>query len=281
MKRIFQIIGILTLLVGSFMYTEEVSTTARLSDTLLTEIQDRAQDYQIASVPAIIKDNTIIPGKCGQEVDIQKSYDKMRQIGYFNSKLLVYKKSLLQDPLKDHTDKYIISANQKEKQISLLFKVQNNSDINPILKVLNKNNLKGTFYINSWYLENNHNKVIELIEKGHTIGNLSADENYQDSDFIWMKTIITNSGSQKYNYCYAATQNAATLKVCHLQNSYTIKPTAIISQRPFINVKQNLKPGALISLELTDELNTEIENIVNYIISKGYKLKSLESILEE
>lgn len=274
-------LGIITLLVGSFMYTEEVGTTAKLSDTLLLEIKEKQNNYKIPATEATIKDGTIIPGINGKVVDINKSYNKMKQIGYFNDKLLVYKTLPVKNPLKENMDKYVVSTNKKEKNISLIFKITGDKSLNNILSALNSNESKGTFYIDSNFLENNHNEVIKLIESGHTIGNLSDKEDYENGDFVWMKTIITNAGAQKYNYCYTESKNINVLKICNIQKSYTIIPTTVVKTRPFINVKQNLKPGAIISLEVNSELNEEIENIVNYINGKGYKITALEKALQE
>ena len=95
-----------------------------------------------------------------------------------------------------------------------------------------------------------------------------------------MKTIITNT-KQNNNYCFAKTKNKTILNNCSIQNSYTIIPTAIIKDRPFINIKQNINKGSLIVLEGGSELENELENIINYVISKGYQIKSLEKVLQE
>ena len=87
----FQIIGIITLFIGSFLYTEEVSMTSKTNDELLNEIIDKSVKYKVDPAEAIISDDTIIPGIKGREVNIKESYEKMREVGYFNEKLLIYK----------------------------------------------------------------------------------------------------------------------------------------------------------------------------------------------
>ena len=159
MKQGFQILGILTLVVGSFLYSERVDTVSKLSDDLLKEIKDKSENYKIEKVSPIITDDTFIPGKNGKEVDINKSYEKMREIGYFYEKSLVYKNIKVKPSLSKNKDKFIISANRNEKNIALLFKVKNNYNLNKILSILDKNKIKGTFFIeivrNNFYeLEN-------------------------------------------------------------------------------------------------------------------------------
>ena len=129
------------------MYTEEVGTTAKLSDSLLNEIKDKQENYKTDASEATIQDDTIIPGVNGKAVDVKNSYKKMKQIGYFNDKLLVYKETPVKNPLSKNTDKYIISGNKNQKNVSLIFKVNGNTNISKIVSVLDSNKVKGTFYI--------------------------------------------------------------------------------------------------------------------------------------
>ena len=280
MKNFFQIIGIITLTIGSFIYTEKVTIASKESDTLLTEIKSKKDGYKENAIEPIIKDGTIIPGLNGIEVDVNKSYNEMKKVGYFEDKLLVYKTLKVENSLDKNKDKYIISGNNSKKNITLIFKTKT-KNLEQIINTLNKKQIKSTFFIESTYLEKNQKQIINLINNGNTVGNLSKNEDYKDSDFIWMKTIITNIGPQIYNYCYTEKPNKTILKTCEIQNSFTIMPTAIIKKNPFINIKKKLKPGTIISLEVTEELENELELIINYITNKGYVVTSLEKLLEE
>lgn len=281
MKKFFQMIGILTLMVGSFVYTEKVGTTAKLNDTLLTEIKSKKDGYKENAIEPIINDDTIIPGVNGKEVDTEKSYEAMSKIGYFDDKLLVYKPLEVENTLDKNKDKYVINGNNTKMDVTLLFKVDNNDDITYIIKLLNQKEIKATFFIESKYLEKHHNQIIKLVQNGHTVGNLSNNEDYEDSDFVWMKTILTNIGPQIYNYCYTEKPNKEILKICSIQNSITIMPQIIIKSKPYLNLKKQILPGSIISLEINSALNNEIETILNYISSKGYNIKSLEELLKE
>ena len=278
MKKTFQVIGIITLLFGSFLYTEEVATTSKLSDDLLNEIKTKADSYKVEPKEAIIKNGTIVPGVNGKKVDIKKSYDNMRQIGYFNEKLLIYKRIMVKNNLEENKDKYIVSGNQSKKEISILFKVNQNMDLNNIVYILNKEKVKGTFFINSSFLENNHNYVIRLIEDGHTVGNLSNNLDYSDSDFVWMKTILTSS-LQKHNYCYTEKADDEVIDICSLQNSYTVMPRLVVKNRLFTMVKNNLSPGLIVVININNNTVSELEYMIDYVKSKGYEIKPLEKLL--
>ena len=275
MKRTLEVIGIITLLIGSFIYNDEVLTTAKLSDDLLEEIKKTSTNYKIEPIEATIRDDTIIPGINGKEVDIKESYDKMKEIGYFNDELLIYNGIPIKNPLKENKDKYIISGNKTKKEIAIVFKVKNG--ISKVLKILDQENTKATFFIDSNFLEKNHNLVIKLMKEGHTIGNLSKNEEYSDSNFIWMKTIFINSGYQKNNYCFTDKRKKEIIRNCSIQNSYTIMTS--INKKPFIDIKKNLTNGGIYMINTPN--TNQLQSIIKYVKSKGYDIKSLESLLHE
>lgn len=281
MKKIFQIIGVLTLMTGSFILTHEVQTVSKNTDQLLNEIKSKKDGYKENAIEPMIKDNTIIPGINGKEVDVKKSYEEMSKIGYFDDKLLVYKPLKVENTLDKNKDKYIIGFNSAHMNICPLFILKENEEIEEILRILKKENIKTTFFITSSYLEKHHNQIIKMVEEGHTVGNLSNNEDYEDSDFIWLKTIITNIGNQKYNYCLTRKKNKKIIKTCKIQDSYTILTNKEINSRPLINIKKFLEPGNIIIINMNKELKTEFQTFINYINSKGYKIKPLEEAIKE
>lgn len=280
MKKIFQIVGITTLMLGSFIFTYKVQTTSKMTDELLNEIKSKKDGYKENPIEPYIKDKTIVPGINGREVDVLKSYKKMSEVGYFDDSLFEYKTIYVDKKLDKNKDKYITGLNGRNMNISLLFKIDDKDDITNLVKRLDSDNLKVSFFITSKYLEKHHNQIIKLIQNGYTIGNLSNNENYEDSDFVWMKTIITNIGNQKYNYCFTDKENNSIIKMCKLQDSYTIM-SDIIRSNPLLNIKKSLSPGKIIVLEYNRELKIEIDTVIDYIKSKGYNLISLEEGLKE
>ena len=267
-------------MVGSFILTSEVKTASKEVDVLLNEIKSKKDGYKENAIEPYIEDDTIIPGINGREVDIGKSYENMSKVGYFDDKLLVYKTLPVKNILDKNKDKYIVSLNNSHMNISLLFKVDDNDDITNIIKLLDERKIKGTFFITSGYLEKHHNQIIKLVQNGYTIGNLSNNEDYNDSDFVWMKTIITNIGKQKYNYCLVHNKSKKVINMCKLQDSYTVL-SKNLKYNIFLNIKKTIKPGEIIVIDVNKNLKSEIEAILNYIDSKGYTVKSLEEGLKE
>ena len=52
-----------------------------------------------------------------KEVDVNKSYEKMKRLGEYNNNLLVFINDLPDISLKDNYDKYIISGNKDKTSI--------------------------------------------------------------------------------------------------------------------------------------------------------------------
>ena len=121
MKNIVKSIGLITLICFSFFYTEKVIDVVNEQDDIMIKIKEVKDNYKIDSVDATISENTIIPGINGREVDIEKSYQNMKQIGIFNENYFVYKEVSPKDKLEDNYDKYIINGNLTKKYISLIF----------------------------------------------------------------------------------------------------------------------------------------------------------------
>ena len=89
MKKFFEYIGLLTLIGFSFFYTERTTSVVKELDDIMIKIKAEAPNYYKKVEEAIIKDNTIIPGISGREVDINSSYSKMRKLGVFNDILSI------------------------------------------------------------------------------------------------------------------------------------------------------------------------------------------------
>ena len=277
MKRLFEIIGLLSLACFSFFITEKTTSVFENVDNIMLEIKENSINYNIEPIDAIIENDTIIPGIYGRIVNIKKSYQKMKKYGNYNPDMYVYDYIKPNISLSNNIDKYILNGNKKNRYISLIFKV--NDKIDNILKIINKYNIKTTFFINSNWFEDNNDLVIELIKSGHIIGILSNNLDYSDSNILWMDTIIKNLTNQKQGYCYY-TDNINNIEYCKKYKNYTIKPIEITNNL-LSEVKNNLKNGAILSFDINNKLLKELDSIINYINSKGYQIANLNKLLKE
>ena len=281
LKKTFEIIGLISLICFSFFYTEQISTVIKENDDILNEIELIANQYKVEPIDALIKDNDIIPGLNGVEIDIKKSYRKMKKINSFNSNLLVYKEVLPEISINEKYDKYIVSGNKLKKQVSLLFLVEENSEIEKIITILKKYGISAVFYTDGNWFENNNEKIIDLIKKGHLIGNLGYNYNYNTTGISWMNTVVTKIGKQNNTYCFTKENNQEVLDICKNNKSYTIKPNIIVENNPMIEIKNNLTNGSIIALKINKQTIEELPLIIEYINSKDLEMVNLETLLDE
>lgn len=271
MKKFFQILGLITLICFSFFITEKTALVVNNMDDIMINIKQNKDKYKSKSKDAVIKDNTIIPGINGKEVNINKSYKNMKINGYYSDKLYVYDYKKPNISLEDNKDKYIVKGNKEKRMISLIFKLKNNTDITNIISILNNYGAKSTFFVDINWFSNNTELVEKLIKDGHNIGILL--DNYDSNDFLWTDTVIKNINKQKYGFCY----NAKEIDICSKNNDYTIRPIEISEHTPLVELKKYLDDENIFSLEVNSILKKELINIIIYIKSKGYKIDNLEN----
>lgn len=272
-------IGLISLTCFSFFMTEKTATVVSDMDEIMIEIKANYNDYKSNAIDAIIEENTIIPGICAKEVNINKSYKNMKSNGYYSDKLYIYDYSKPKISLSDNIDKYIIRGNSSKRMVSLIFKVSANDDISDILNIVNNYNINVTFFIDKNWFANNNTLIQELIDDGHNIGIFMDD--YSDSDFEWMDMVIKKINNQKNSFCYSTEDNDNNLEVCKLKHNYTIRPIEISDKTPLVDIKQNLTAGSILSLDVNSQVRKELSTIIIYIKSKGYNLENLEKHLLE
>lgn len=280
MKKIFTIIGFITLISLSFIYTEKTANLLIDNDELMMMIKETSSEYKVESIDGKVIDNIFIPGINGLEVNNKKSYKSMKKYGIFNPNLLEFNEISPKNKLKNNYDKYIVSGNSTKNMVSLIFIINKDDNIDEIIDILNKKEVKANFFVDGYWFEENNDKVTSLIKGGHVVGNLSYNLNYNDGAFVWMDTIIKKIGKQKEGYCFAKEENEENLKICALNKNFTIKPT-IITENYTTTIKEKLTSGSIISFEITESLKKELPVIINYIKLKGYTIDNLNNLLSE
>lgn len=281
MKKIFEAIGLLSLVCISFLYTEKTVNVVKEYDDIMIAIKNENENYKVEAKDATIVDDTIIPGIKGKEVNINSSYNKMKRYGKFNSNLLVYNEVVPKVTINDYFDKYIIAGNTEKNMVSLIFLVEESDSIDSILKILNEKGIKGNFFVDGNWLEENNEQLVQLIEEGHNVGNLSYHRDYNNSSFAWMDTFIKKVGKQTVGYCYNEVADLTALKLCALSKNYTIRPNIIVKNYPLKEIKEQVAAGSIISLPVNQTVEKELPTILSYLMSKGYKIENLEIHLSE
>ena len=282
MKKFFSLIGMLSLAIVSFIYTNKIVEVAKQFDDVMTTVSEVSADYYKDPLDGIIIDNvSFIPGINGRNVNVDKSYKKMRKFGGFNKNLLEFDVIPPKNKLENNLDKYIISGNKSKNNVSLIFIVKEHSDITNVLKILNDKNIKADFFVDGYWLEKNNELVSKIINDGNNVGNLSYNMDYQNSAFSWMDTIIKRLSHEKYGFCYSEEENLDNLKICSMNNNFTIKPNIIVKSNPLGEIKENLSNGSIISLPVNKLVDSQLLSIINYINSRGIEIVTVKELIRE
>lgn len=273
LKKIFKISAVLLLVGFSFFYTEKVTLIARNSDPIMRAIKKEESHKKVSNVNPVINNDEYIMGINGCEIDVDKSYSKMRSVGEFKEELIVMKETSND---KDLTDKYVIGGNNKEKKVSLIFIVNKDIDSN-LTNYINDKNLKVNYFIDGKYLEENM-ITVKFLSENSNIYYLGENEEYSDENMLYHNNLISMNGSNEPKYCFTSDKDNNTLKLCNDYDMVTIK-SDIIKDNIYKRIKDKLNNGVIFAID-SDNID-EIKVSINYILSKGYNIISLEDLLSE
>lgn len=273
LKKIFKISAVLLLVGFSFFYTEKVTLIARNSDPIMRAIKKEESNKKVSNVNPVINKDEYIMGINGCEIDVDKSYSKMRSVGEFKEELIVMKETSND---KDLTDKYVIGGNNKEKKVSLIFIVNKDIDSN-LTDYINDKNIKVNYFIDGKYLEENM-ITVKFLSENSNIYYLGENEEYSDENMLYHNNLISMNGSNEPKYCFTSDKDNNTLKLCNDYDMVTIK-SDIIKDNIYKRIKDKLNNGVIFAID-SDNID-EIKVSINYILSKGYNIISLEDLLSE
>ena len=273
LKKIFKISAVLLLVGFSFFYTEKVTLIARNSDPIMRAIKKEESNKKVSNVNPVINKDEYIMGINGCEIDVDKSYSKMRSVGEFKEELIVMKETSND---KDLTDKYVIGGNNKEKKVSLIFIVNKDIDSN-LTDYINDKNIKVNYFIDGKYLEENM-ITVKFLSENSNIYYLGENEEYSDENMLYHNNLISMNGSNEPKYCFTSDKDNNTLKLCNDYDMVTIK-SDILKDNIYKRIKDKLNNGVIFAID-SDNID-EIKVSINYILSKGYNIISLEDLLSE
>ena len=252
MKNIFRNIGILALACFSFLVTDETITVVKESDKLMIEIKEKANSYFVPGVDGKINGKYIKLGYDGLEIDVLKSYEQLKKIGYFNETMLIYKNINHANSLNDNKD--LIVNGIYKNEISLIFKNPDNFD--QILNILKSNNINASFLISKEYYLNNFETVEIALKDGNDI--IILDE------YNFFKKELKN-----YDFfCYSTLHKKCGNKI-YIEESIDIKN--------YKSLKEKIGKGNILLLDETNYLDIYIK----YILSKGINIVNMTNFIDE
>lgn len=256
MKNLFKYMGLTAVLLFSFYYTEKMSNMVINNSSLVMEINENSDEYNVEAVSAIIEDNYIIPGLNGYTVNVLKSYDNMRFLDTFNSYYLEYDVKSPNVSLENNKDKIIKYGNSRKNSVALI--VKDNVDV---INYSKDKNIKLTRLVD-------HNTY----DKSVFYEQLNNDYN----EFKKVETMLNNANINK-NICVI---NDNIKDICISNKKYLVESSLTLNNYNLANIKGNIKSGYIIYID--DSVNvTDYKLLVRQIYYQDLDIIYLSDLIKE
>ena len=278
-KKVVNVLITITMIFGSFMYTNNVIRKAREKDPIMVSINNDKSLYEKETVEATIKDNEIIPGISGLRVNVDSSYSKMKQKGSYDKSLYVFdevKPEIV--TVKDYDD-YIISGNKINPYVSLIFIIKDIDYVEDILKILNEKEINATFFLDKSIFDESIELVKSIINFGNDVELLS--ENYSIYEVNKYNSILRLATKDKLSFCYFNNKNDEVKKNCKESKLNSIIPSIATNSYIYNIVKNKVNNGSIIQINNNLSVVKELKSTINYIFQKGKKIVLLKKLIEE
>ena len=270
--KLIKLLGLICLICFTFFYTEKIITVSINQDEIMIKLKENQSLYKIEPINATINNNTITPGKTGKSINLESSYKEMKKLGYYEQSLIKYDTIYPEISIYNNYNKYIIKGNPNNKNISLIYILNNNNTINDILNILTNKNTTINFFIDSSFLNNNIN-IIDKI-KNHEIYNYGNNGIYTKDNLIITNNIINNKSNNNSIFCLFLKEETNSQNNCGNIKMLSIIPSITGN---YTNIKNNLQNGSIILINNTQELSS----IIDYIKQKGYIISPLSTTISE
>jgi len=256
MKNILKYIGISSILLFSFYYTEKMSNIVINNSSLVMQINENIDDYNVLAVSAEINGDYITPGLNGSKVNVLKSYNNMKFLDTFNSYYLVYDKEVPKISLENNKDKIIKNGNYNKQSIALI--VKNNQDV-----------------IN--YSKDKNIAITRIVDL-KTYDKYSSFEqiNNEVENFESLEKILTTNNQNK-NICVINNYN---YEICKNKKKYLVEHTVGLTNYNLGNIKNNIQNGYIINVN-DDVSLTDYKILIRQIYYQDLNVVSLSELITE
>ncbi len=248
MKKFFQIIGVISILIFSFYYTDKIAVIVQSKNPILKNIKEKKDEYTVSSIDATIEDDYIIPGLAGSVVNVEKSFIKMKNKNIYDEYDLVFDEITPKVSLENNKDKIIISGNKQKKQVAIIIEY-------------NKNLIN--------YFENYNVNLLINKEQYSNDYNLELINNEINSKLYKQVNLLLDKDKLNKNLCL---YNENNKDLCLKSNNYLIKPSLTLTSSSIIEVKNNIENGSIILIKD----NAKLEDVK--ILLKQIKFHDLEIV---
>ncbi|HTG69672.1 MAG TPA: polysaccharide deacetylase family protein [Candidatus Udaeobacter sp.] len=279
---------------ASAVLTATLPERQRLLTIISAEAEKRKIDPVDARIDRVWK---AIPGYNGIEVDVEKTLEAALLAPPTNTIQYVFKEIEPKIKLNDLGPYPIYRGNPNKKMISLMINVAwGNEYIDSILKTLNRENVKATFFLDGSWLNKNADIAKRIQAEGHEMSNhaythpdMSALSRQAQYNQISKTEALLKSALHVNNEWFAPPSgsfNQATVQIAAEQGLKTVlwtidtvdwkKPPADSIIR---KISMKLEPGALILMHPTSSTRDALAGIIATAKTKGYALGTVSETL--
>ena len=279
MKNITKMIGLLTLIAFSFFYSDKVISVIKEQDPIMIELENIKEEYYTPATDAVIEDDTIIPGLYGKQINIDKSYSNMKTIGKFTTSAIEYENIIPNITVAKNKDKYIIAGNPSKQMVSLVFILNSDNYFNKLETIIENKNIEVNYFLDYNYLVKNSTKIKNI--NNNEIYSYGSNGEYTPDNLLFSNNLINRITNNNTIYCLTKTKNKKVLSLCSSYDLYTVIPSIKVIGDPYSDVKNNLKSGSIILLNIDNKTLNQLEIIIDYIQGKGLTISPLSKLLNE
>jgi len=154
----------------SFYYTEQIALYVKSKNPLVQTIESKKEELYVNSIDSTLIDELyIIPGMNGKEVNVNSSFNTMKELNVYNENKIIYNQIEPKISLKDNKERIIIRGNKQKRQVSLVF--ENVSDLTKYL-------VQKKYKINLLITEEKYYKEYEMINNSNNKETYNRIESY-------------------------------------------------------------------------------------------------------
>ncbi len=263
MKKYFKYIYIILFAIFSFFYTNKIIEFSEKNNILLVSINNYKEKHDYKCREGSINEDGIVLGLSGFFVNVDKSYNNMKGIG-FREELIEYDENECILNKRNNLDKYIIKGNDYNNNVSIIIDVDSGKYFNKMIKVSDIKNIELNILINYKTL----NKYIDSIENKSNI--LFKGKNEKElNEFIGIL----------HDEIYCVNKEEEVIDFCSKNKLNSIKVINYIEKDLLSNTKKILDKGVIIFIKETNQNLNELSATINYIKSRGYNIVNINKLL--
>lgn len=283
---------------GAGTYTSTPAYNVHTNEQLLSDIRNEADKRRIPPIDAKLdRVWKAIPGYNGLEVDVERTYEANSNNRAGEPLKLLYKEvkpSVTLEQLGAHPT---YRGNPNKKMVSLMINVAwGNEYIEPILRTLEQQKVKATFFLDGTWLKNNAELAKRIQAAGHEMSNhayshpamsrLGRDAQYREISRTEALLKSTLGVENKWFAPPSGDFNSTTVSIAHSLGLRTVLWTidTIDWRKPLPStivgrIRSKLEPGALILMHPTASTRDAMGDMIALIKERGYQLGTVSETL--